>query len=102
MEELKRNFLDMDEDGSGDIDVVELGRAMEKLGKPKNQLQLRKMIAEVDISGSGTIEYEEFVLMMIGSSSSVLRLILLFEKLSKKEETGGKSRQKKPMINLLK
>jgi allograft inflammatory factor 1 len=95
MEELKRNFLDMDEDGSGDIDVVELGRAMEKLGKPKNQLQLRKMIAEVDISGSGTIEYEEFVLMMIGSSSSVLRLILLFEKLSKKEETGGKSRQKK-------
>jgi allograft inflammatory factor 1 len=102
MEELKRNFLDMDEDGSGDIDVVELGRAMEKLGKPKNQLQLRKMIAEVDISGSGTIEYEEFVLMMIGSSSSVLRLILLFEKLSKKEETGGKSRQKKSMINLLK
>ena len=102
MEELKRNFLDMDEDGSGDIDVVELGRTMEKLGKPKNQLQRRKRIAEVDISGSGTIEYEGFVLMMIGSFSSVLRLVLLFEKLSQKEETGGESRQKKPMINLLK
>jgi allograft inflammatory factor 1 len=99
MEDLKKRFMEMDEDGSGDIDVLELGRAMEKLGKPKNQLQLRKMIAEVDVSGSGTIEYEEFVLMMVGSSSSVLRLILLFEKKAQGEKPPPKGK-KKPMINL--
>jgi len=99
MEDLKKNFMDMDEDGSGDIDILELGRAMEKLGKPKNQLQLRKMIAEVDVSGTGTIEYEEFVLMMIGTSSAVLRMILMFEKLSKGKAPPPKGK-KKPMINL--
>jgi len=99
MEDLKKNFMEMDEDGSGDIDILELGRAMEKLGKPKNQLQLRKMIAEVDTSGTGTIEYEEFVLMMIGTSSAVLRMILMFEKLSKGKAPPPKGK-KKPMIDL--
>jgi hypothetical protein len=35
MDDLKKQFIEMDEDGSGDINVLELGRAMEKLGKPK-------------------------------------------------------------------
>eukprot|EP00753_Platysulcus_tardus_P002757 PLAT11869.1.p1 GENE.PLAT11869.1~~PLAT11869.1.p1 ORF type:complete len:162 (+),score=74.76 PLAT11869.1:52-486(+) len=77
--EFAARFKEMDEDGSGDIDILELGRAMEKLGKPKNQLELRKMIAEVDLDGSNTINYHEFITMMVGRSSSVLRLILLFE-----------------------
>jgi len=42
LEELRIKFMEMDENGSGDIDITELGRAMEKLGKNKNQLELRR------------------------------------------------------------
>jgi len=86
LQQYKRKFMDMDEDGSGDIDIGELGRALEKLGKPKNQLQLKKMIEEVDKTGSGTIKYDEFLEMMLGKQSSVLRLILMFEGMAKSEE----------------
>jgi len=84
--EYKSKFQEMDENGSGDIDIHELGRAMERLGKPKNQLQLKKMIAEVDLTNTGTIKYNEFLQMMLGKSSSVLRLILMYEGMAKKEE----------------
>ncbi len=85
LDEMSVKFQEMDEDGSGDIDVPELGRAMERLGKPKNQLELKKMIDEVDTDKSGTINYREFLEMMLGKNhqSSVLRLILMFEAMSK-------------------
>jgi allograft inflammatory factor 1 len=67
-------------------DEIELGIAMEKIGKPKNALQLRKMIAEVDSNNSGTITFDEFLVMMLGSKSSVLRLILMYEAMGKKKE----------------
>ena len=35
------------------IDLWELGRMMEKLGKHKNQLELKKMIQEVDSTNTG-------------------------------------------------
>lgn len=60
---------------------------MERLGKPKNQLELKKMIDEVDSDKSGTINYLEFLEMMLGKAhtSSVLRLILMFEGLGKEK-----------------
>jgi len=105
LDELLLQFQEMDEDGSGDIDVYELGRAMERLGKPKNKLQLTKMIDEVDLDKSGTINYSEFLNMMLGKMSSVLRLILLFEKKSKPDEEEKKSNTKgnyKPKVDLFK
>jgi len=88
LDEMQQKFMEMDEDGSGDIDVPELGRAMERLGKPKNQLELKKMIDEVDSDKSGTINYREFLEMMLGKNfqSSVLRLILLFEGMNKPKD----------------
>jgi len=83
LDELKTKFLEMDEDASGAIDLQELGRAMERLGKPKNQIELRKMIAEVDDDKDGQISYREFLVMMLGKKSSVLALILKFEGLAK-------------------
>ena len=53
---------------------MDLKRMMEKLGQAKTHLELKKMIAEVDTTNSGTITYREFVDMMLGTKKSVLRL----------------------------
>ena len=47
---------------------------MEKLGQAKTHLELKKMIAEVDTTNSGTITYWEFIVMMLGKKNSVLRM----------------------------
>mmetsp|Transcript_55749 Transcript_55749/g.90842 ORF Transcript_55749/g.90842 Transcript_55749/m.90842 type:complete len:150 (+) Transcript_55749:67-516(+) len=85
LEAYKKQFMEFDEDNSGDIDIMELKRMMEKLGQAKTHLELKKMIAEVDTTNSGTISYPEFLTMMLGKKSSVLKLILMFEE-KKKEK----------------
>jgi allograft inflammatory factor 1 len=65
---------------------MELKRMMEKLGQAKTHLELKKMIAEVDTTNSGTIHYDEFLNMMLGKRSSILKLILMFEEKKKEKE----------------
>ncbi|XP_029179359.1 allograft inflammatory factor 1-like [Acropora muricata] len=86
LESYKKQFMEFDEDHSGDIDIMELKRMMEKLGQAKTHLELKKMIAEVDTTNSGTISYSEFLTMMLGKKSSVLKLILMFEEKKKGKE----------------
>lgn len=86
LESYKKQFMEFDEDHSGDIDIMELKRMMEKLGQAKTHLELKKMIAEVDTTNSGTISYPEFLTMMLGKKSSVLKLILMFEEKKKGKE----------------
>jgi len=97
----KQKFMDMDLDGSGDIDIHELGLAMEKIGKPKNQLELKKMIDEVDLDHDGVINYTEFLIMMLGKKSSVLRLILMFEGMGKEKDKPQGVPPKKTIQELL-
>lgn len=82
----QKQFMEFDENNSGDIDMMELKRMMEKLGQPKTHLELKKMIAEVDTNNSGTIHYDEFLNMMLGKRSTILKLILMFEEKSKEKE----------------
>lgn len=52
-----------------------LKRTMEKLGVPKTHLELKKMIVEVTGgASSNTIDYRDFVKMMLGNRSAVLKL----------------------------
>ena len=53
LESYKKQFMEFDENNSGDIDIMELKRMMEKLGQAKTHLELKKMIAEVDTNNSG-------------------------------------------------
>ncbi|XP_021354847.1 allograft inflammatory factor 1-like isoform X2 [Mizuhopecten yessoensis] len=86
----KDQFMEFDLDNSGDIDIMELKQMMEKLNCAKTHLELKKMIAEVDTTGSGTISYKEFLDMMLGTKSTVLKLILKFEeKMREKERPKG-------------
>ncbi|EDQ88939.1 uncharacterized protein MONBRDRAFT_37177 [Monosiga brevicollis MX1] len=86
LEQYCHKFMEFDEDASGDIDLQELSRMMEKLGQPKTHLELKKMIKQVDTNDSGTINYEEFLQMMFGKSNSILRIILMYEEKNKEKE----------------
>ena len=55
-------------------DMMELKQMLEKLGQAKTHLELKKMIQEVDTVGNGTINYRDFVNMMLGTKTSVLKL----------------------------
>lgn len=82
----KAQFMEFDLDNSGDIDFMELKQMLEKIGQPKTHLECKKMIKEVNKRDSDTINYREFLDMMLGSKNSVLRLILLFEEKSKQDK----------------
>ncbi|XP_071948369.1 allograft inflammatory factor 1-like [Antedon mediterranea] len=81
----KEQFIEYDTDDSGDLDPTDVAYMLEKLGKNKNILEIKKMIAQVDLDGSGTINYHEYVQMMLGKKNSILRIILMFEEKSKEK-----------------
>ena len=51
-----------------------LKRMLEKLGQAKTHLEMKKMIKEVDKTNRGTICYKDFIGMMCGPKTSVLKL----------------------------
>ncbi|KAM9794608.1 allograft inflammatory factor 1-like [Syngnathus acus] len=80
LEGFKNKYAEFDLNDQGEIDLMGLKRMMEKLGVPKTHLELKKMIMEVTGGGSSnTIDYRDFVKMMLGKRSAVLKLVLIFE-----------------------
>lgn len=86
LESFKDKFMEFDKDANGNIDLFGLSRMLEKLGQTKTHLEMKKMIREVDKSDKGAICYRDFIAMMIGPKTSVLKLILLFEQKMKESE----------------
>lgn len=86
LQSYKGKFIEYDLDNSGDLDVTDVSKMMEKLGQPKNILQIKKIIAEIDLDGTGTVSYREFLRMMLGNKSSIMKIILMFEEKNKEKE----------------
>ncbi|XP_063064027.1 troponin C, skeletal muscle [Engraulis encrasicolus] len=63
--EFKAAFDMFDSDGGGDISTKELGTVMRMLGQNPTREELDAIIEEVDEDGSGTIDFEEFLVMMV-------------------------------------
>uniref|UniRef100_A0A3Q3IY36 Troponin C, skeletal muscle n=1 Tax=Monopterus albus TaxID=43700 RepID=A0A3Q3IY36_MONAL len=63
--EFKAAFDMFDTDGGGDISTKELGTVMRMLGQNPTRQELDEIIEEVDEDGSGTIDFEEFLVMMV-------------------------------------
>uniref|UniRef100_A0A3P9JHH3 Troponin C, skeletal muscle n=3 Tax=Oryzias TaxID=8089 RepID=A0A3P9JHH3_ORYLA len=63
--EFKAAFDMFDTDGGGDISTKELGTVMRMLGQNPSREELDAIIEEVDEDGSGTIDFEEFLVMMV-------------------------------------
>lgn len=87
----RREAFDLfDADGSGTIDAKELKVAMRALGFEPKKEEIRKMIAEADRDGSGSVDFEEFLAMMASkmgerdSREEILKAFRLFDD----DETG--------------
>jgi len=57
-------FKMFDTDDSGDIDVAELKMAMAMLDPDLKEEEVEELMAELDVDGNGTIEFDEFLVMM--------------------------------------
>ncbi|KAM4696528.1 allograft inflammatory factor 1-like [Rhinophrynus dorsalis] len=75
----KKKYMDFDLNNQGEIDLMGLKMMLEKLGVAKTHLEVKKMISEVTGGISDTICYRDFVKMMLGKRSAVLKLIMMFE-----------------------
>ncbi|XP_063689671.1 allograft inflammatory factor 1-like [Bolinopsis microptera] len=96
----KAQFIRFDTDGSGDIDFMELKYMLEKLEQPKTHLEIKKMIETVDSTDKGTINYPDFLIMMLGGKNSVLRMILIFEEKRKEKPKPAGIRKKQSLADL--
>ncbi|XP_043306765.1 allograft inflammatory factor 1 isoform X1 [Cervus canadensis] len=86
LEAFKKKYMEFDLNEDGGIDIMSLKRMMEKLGVPKTHLELKKLIMEVS-SGSGeTFSYSDFLKMMLGKRSAILKMILMYEEKAKEQE----------------
>ncbi|KAL5008434.1 hypothetical protein ScPMuIL_014015 [Solemya velum] len=64
VEEYREAFYMFDKDGDGRITAKELGTVLRSLGQNPTAIEIRDMINEVDSDGNGTIEFNEFLVMM--------------------------------------
>lgn len=53
-------FDTLDKDGSGSIDVGELGSALKELGLPQPEEKVRAALVEADLDGNGSLDFGEF------------------------------------------
>lgn len=77
VEKLWEAFKVFDADGSGVISSEELGQVMRSLGQSPSDTELRYMIKEVDVDLSGSIDFEEFKVLVVskqGNRKSRLKL----------------------------
>jgi len=64
IQEYQEAFRLFDKDGNGKIDKFELAEVMKALGSPATPQDIEDMINEVDLDRNGTIEFNEFMIMM--------------------------------------
>nr|XP_022332304.1 neo-calmodulin-like [Crassostrea virginica] len=62
--DFKETFNLFDKDGDGTISTSELAMVMRSLGQNPSDMELEMMLRGVDEDGNGSIDFEEFVLMM--------------------------------------
>ena len=86
--EYKEAFDMFDIDKSGTLSVNEIVKIMKNFGYPIEKSEAKKMIDEIDVSGDGELDFEEFVTLMekqtqivdISDEELVLRAFKSFDK----------------------
>eukprot|EP00090_Calanus_glacialis_P004756 TRINITY_DN13570_c0_g1_i1.p1 TRINITY_DN13570_c0_g1~~TRINITY_DN13570_c0_g1_i1.p1 ORF type:complete len:151 (-),score=70.88 TRINITY_DN13570_c0_g1_i1:190-642(-) len=64
LEEWRTIFNLFDVDGDESITCQELGVVLRSMGQNPSDQELKEMINEMDEDGSGTVDFEEFVILM--------------------------------------
>jgi len=63
--EFRAIFDKYDTSGDGSVDAAEMQQVFQAVGVHLKQFQVEQIVREFDIDGSGEIEFEEFMVMMI-------------------------------------
>lgn len=63
--EFRECFQMFDKDGDGTIDTKELGAVMRSLGQFPDMEEIEEMVDDADEDGSGSINFMEFVSLML-------------------------------------
>jgi len=81
VESLRCTFIQMDKDNSGMICIDEFQSAMQSTGM--DEKQVKKLFEDMDIDGTGTIEYSEFIstALLVNNAITKEDLIDAFNKL---------------------
>merc|ERR1719325_456328 len=69
MDAFKETFMMFDKDGDGTVSTRELGAVMRSLGNNPTEEELEDMIDDADRDGSGSVDFKEFVELMIKRES---------------------------------
>ncbi|XP_033736505.1 calmodulin-like [Pecten maximus] len=64
-EEFREAFSLFDKDGDGSIPTAELGTVLRALGQNPSASELKQMINEVDQDGDGTVDFPEFLVLLV-------------------------------------
>ena len=65
LDSFKETFMMFDKDGDGTVSTKELGAVMRSLGNNPTEEELEEMIEDSDRDGSGSVDFQEFVELMI-------------------------------------
>jgi calmodulin len=76
--EYREQFKYFDKDGNGQITSKELSIVMKRLGQNPTDAELKNMISEVDVNGDDSIDFSEFLTMMVRSQT--IELFRQFDK----------------------
>lgn len=68
--EYREAFALFDKDNDGSITTKELGVVMKSLGQNPTDAELTDMINEIDVDGNGSVDFEEFLQMMVKKTSN--------------------------------
>ena len=90
---MKREFLSFDSDGDGTISAEELAHVLRSFGDEVSEAEVRKVIDTFDIDKNGTIEFNEFLIMMAHKEAGKLEGV---------ERSKGKSQGQRNMQTLIK
>ena len=55
---LREMFMSMDADNNGSITIEEFTHALKRKGKNLNDEEVQRLVADADVDGDGTIDYE--------------------------------------------
>ena len=73
IKKLKKAFLDLDEDGSGEITIDELKSILRDPRLKISENDIDKMLEEFDLDGSGGIDVSEFLILMSSRKNKELK-----------------------------
>jgi len=65
VQEFQKSFTMLDKDGNEKLDTSELGNAMHFWGENPTSYEIQALIKQFDHDGNGTIEFPEYLVMMV-------------------------------------